>query len=293
MNVVDSRIGPILQRNRIAGTVILYNSSVAVFDNIKTYIDQVEVLYVVDNSDRPNAELISRFSEIPTVEFMSNGGNKGVAHALNTAARQAIVDGFTHLLTMDDDSKAPARMVDTMRKFLDQYADHEKVGIISAVHNADPSPAIFRIVPYTMTSGNLLDLRIYQKVGGFWEELFIDHVDHEYGLRLNDAGYQVIELLGLFLNHSLGESKPWSSWFHTGKFISHKPSRMYYIARNGWLVAKKHPRFRWTAVRLISKEWIKSIVWENARRQRIHFLFKGMQHAYWGRTGKLNVTNNP
>jgi rhamnosyltransferase len=44
--------------SKIAAVVILYNPELSILENIKSYIDQVEKLYVVDNSEASNESLI-------------------------------------------------------------------------------------------------------------------------------------------------------------------------------------------------------------------------------------------
>lgn len=194
--------------SRIAGTIVLYNSERNVFENVKTYIDQIEKLYVVDNSDKPNPELIKQFNTLSTVQYVSNNGNQGVAYALNRAAELALADGFDCLLTMDDDTQLPSGSVTTMLHFLADYPAADKVGLISGVHSDNLlTDEPYRTVLYTMTSGNLLNLQAFRQVGPFRNDLFIDHVDHEYGLRLNKAGFMVLELPRLRINHRLGVRK--------------------------------------------------------------------------------------
>jgi rhamnosyltransferase len=221
---------------KLAGVVVLYNSPLDCLHNINTYIDQIDKLFVVDNSDICNDELVAALNKITTVSYISNGSNRGISYALNRGAELAISEGFTHLLTMDDDSRAPTKMIEEMVHYLSTQTV-DQIGIVGAAHSPStvkagvPSPVL-----YTMTSGNLLNLRIYQTVGPFRDDFFIDHVDHEYNLRLNKAGYKVVELPSIRLDHPLGERKQrWGV-----KYVSHNPVRQYYIARNGILVARQY-----------------------------------------------------
>lgn len=275
---------------RIAGSIILYNSDQNVFDNIKTYIDQIEKLYVVDNSEKPDPELIQQFNTLPTVQYVSNNGNKGIAYALNRAAELALADGFQFLLTMDDDTQLPSGAVTTMLRFLAEYPVVDKVGLISGVHSDNLfTDKPFRTVLYTMTSGNLLNLKVYQQVGPFRNDLFIDHVDHEYGLRLNGAGFKILELPTLRIDHRLGELK--HGGFGTVAFVSHTPVRSYYLVRNAWVVGtaykQQFPSFRRRAAIMIAKEWLKTILFEDQKVRRLRLLWRGATDALHGRIGKL------
>ncbi len=70
-------------RPLIAGMVTLYNSEQEVLNRIETYNSQVDKLYVVDNSEKPDEDLIRKIQSTYTnSEYISNGGNQGIAYAV-------------------------------------------------------------------------------------------------------------------------------------------------------------------------------------------------------------------
>ena len=279
-----------LDKKDIAGVIILYNSSIDVVNNIATYIDQIQHLYVVDNSIIYNAELIRLLHENPKIQYHSLDGNQGIAVALNWGAEQAIADGFTVLLTMDDDTSVPDRMILQMIDFWNCYS--KPVGILSGVHHDRPAKTGYKCLSYTLTSGNLLNLVAYQQVGRFNDGFFIDHVDHEYGFRLNTHGYQVIELPDIHLKHKLGYSQQIKvgSWV-IRKYGTNTPIRLYYYARNGIYVARtyhaEHPEFAWMFTKEMIRRWIKTLVLDKDRLIRVKMLVKGLTHGWRGRLGQL------
>lgn len=270
---------------RVAACVTLYNSKPTCLAAIDTYRNQVDRVYLIDNSEQPNQALIAQLAQWPTTQYLPNKGNEGVSRALNRAAQQAIADGFDYLLTMDDDTALPQDAVFRMLSFLTADANRAKIGIVTGIHTSPKHQAMSQAVAYTMTSGNLLNLTTYQKVGPFRDDFFIDHIDHEYGLRLNGAGFRVIELPALLLHHQLGESK--ATGWGASRFVSHSPLRGYYMVRNGWVLAKLYPAFRWQATNLISKEWIKAVLFEDQKIRRLRLLWAGLRHAWRGRLGKF------
>ena len=285
-----------ISQKDIAGTVILYNSPMSVVDNIKTYINQIEKLYVVDNSTQVNDELILFLQIYPHIHYQSLEGNKGIAIALNWAAKQAILDGYKVLLTMDDDTRTPEKMIKVMIDFWNEYPN--PIGILSGVHNLDLAGVSrknaenpYQILPYAMTSGNMLNLFAYQYVGGFIDELFIDHVDNEYGLRLNFNNYQVVELRNIYLEHNVGyaEESKFGKWT-IRKFRTHSPIRNYYFMRNGIYVARKYityyPLYTW----IVTKEFIYrlhiSALFAKNKFSRVTLLFEGIIDGFLGKLGK-------
>lgn len=278
----------ISQRN-IAGVVVLYNSPAETLHNILTYIHQVETLYVVDNSSSRNDELIRALQTYPNVHYHSLNGNKGIATALNWAAKQALQDGFTVLLTMDDDTQTPTTMMAQMIEFWNGYG--KPIGILSGVHHTKSDAASYRRLPYTLTSGNLLNLKAYQITGPFYDDLFIDHVDHEYGLRLNQHKYEVIELPSIRLGHQLGYAQQIKigNWV-VRNYGTHSPIRQYYFARNGVYVAllyfKAYPSFSWMVAKELVKRLIKASVLDENGKSRVKMLLQGVIDGWRGQLGK-------
>lgn len=277
-----------IRQRDIAGTVILYNSSRETLGNIMTYLHQVERLYVVDNSTDRNDELVEALGQYPTIRYHSFGENKGIATALNWAARQAIRDGFKVLLTMDDDTRTPETMVARMIDFWNHYPN--PLGVLSGVHHNRPATTPYKPLLYTLTSGNMVNLTAYEAVGGFRDDLFIDHVDHEFDMRLNKIGYQVVELPDIHLDHKLGYSEQIKigSWV-VRKYGTNSPIRLYYYARNGVYVARtyfaEHPHFAWMVTKEMARRWIKTLLLDKNRVTRIKMLLKGMKDGWNGQLG--------
>ena len=89
---------------RLAGVVILYNPESEVVKNIETYAGNLDKLFIIDNSENPNTDVATQFEKIKNATYIPHYDNQGIASRLNEAAHIAISQGFTHLLTMDQDS---------------------------------------------------------------------------------------------------------------------------------------------------------------------------------------------
>ncbi|MCL5027439.1 MAG: glycosyltransferase [Bacteroidetes bacterium] len=92
---------------KIAGVTVLYQPSEEVILNILSYLNQIDLLYIIDNSEEINIEIIDRIREYDRIKILDNYGNVGIAAALNKAARKAIEDDYDFLLTMDQDTALP------------------------------------------------------------------------------------------------------------------------------------------------------------------------------------------
>ena len=191
---------------KYAGTVILYQPDKSIKENIMSYLPYLDKLYVIDNSLNSNEKLLPKSSKIV---YCCNYENLGIAKSLNMACEKAIKDGYDYLLTMDQDSKFINKEIEKLFKYVNNN-DCQKVGIISPYHeiltkNVKSSESIEH--PFeVMTSGNLVNLKIYQKVGKFNEDLFIDCVDTWMCLNIKKNGYDIIRLNNISLEHKLGNA---------------------------------------------------------------------------------------
>ena len=95
-----------------------------------------------------------------------------------------------------------------------------------------------------MTSGNLLNLDIFNKIGPFREDFFIDYVDNEYCLKLNTYGYRIIQIKDAFLHHNLGYQNKHSYFgLKNTTTINYDPIRRYYSTKNRLKTRKLYYRY--------------------------------------------------
>ena len=95
-----------------------------------------------------------------------------------------------------------------------------------------------------ITSGTLLNLSLFQKIGGFDENLFIDAVDHKYTIKSLFAGYKIIQFPCIQLTHQIGTLVKRAS-IKTLFLIKktkklHSPLRCYYVYRNNLYLQQKY-----------------------------------------------------
>lgn len=270
--------------DKIAAVVVLFNPEMDVLENIKTYIDQVGKVYVIDNSQNFDKALIKEIKLFNNVEYTWNQYNKGIAFALNLGAQKALKDNFEYLLTMDQDSKVPNEMV---KKLYDIFKNFPKAGIVAAEHinstfQKGPGQGNTKEILFTMTSGNLLSLSVYKTIGGFLDELFIDHVDHEYCLRLNRNGFKVIKTSEIIVYHQLGNAI--EKKFLNFNFCptNHSPIRLYYRTRNRFYVDNLYkdifPEYIKIDRRNLVREMIEILFYEKDLFQKLRMMMTGYRH---------------
>lgn len=276
---------------KLAGVTVLYNPDEKVIDNISSYIGELDKLYVVDNSEKDNS---SKFKH-NKIEYISNGGNLGIATALNIGATNAIKDGFNWLLTMDQDSYFNKNGINEMVEFLEKIkedkfiekiidAKYNKIGIISPFHLTKVSslePPKVGIENYfnVMTSGNIINLQAYKKVNGFKDWLFIDCVDMDFCMNLEANGYKVIRLNYVKLNHSLGDCVFKKILTKQMYSLNHSALRRYYIVRNRHylydMYKSIYPAYCKDELRRTKRELIKIWLCEKERIKKTYYMYLG------------------
>lgn len=283
-------------KKQICGVVVLYNPDRDVVESIRTYSDQVDHLFIVDNSDNPaDIRVIDSLRKIRNSEYISNGKNIGIAAALNIGAKRGLKSGYKYILTMDQDSKAPENMVGNMFMYLDRhYSETDRIGIVTPFQNDKGSPVIpdddVEECGRAITSGNVLNLKIYSTVGEFDECLFIDKVDDDYCLRLRAEGYKIIRVNKVILDHNLGNISHHMFLWRPQVTTNHSPVRRYYITRNSFYVAKKHKKnfndyYRFQ-LKTLFYEFVKIILYEKMKIKKIKAVILGYSDYRRNKMGK-------
>jgi len=220
---------------KIAVCVILYNPGESVIQNIQSYINHVDKLYLIDNSESINTDLQKAYNALSNTIIVRNGINEGIAKRLNEACDLAINDEFDYLLTMDQDSYFDEESISKYLECLETNKA-QNVSMYGINHQQEMTDlnCSYAEAKFLITSGSIINLRSYQQIGDFDENLFIDFVDTEYCFRSIQKGFKLIEFQHIFLNHSLGISITKRSLknFKKNKRSFHSPVRLYYMMRN-------------------------------------------------------------
>jgi len=218
---------------KIAATVILYEPEESIKENIESYLNDVEIVYVIDNSI--NKDHQDKLPKSKKIVYINNKRNLGIATALNIGCKKALEDKFEFILTMDQDSKFEGENLKILIDFANEH-ETKKIGIISPYHEIKTNIKEKNIdVEYpieVMTSGNLLNLEAYKNIKGFKDEMFIDCVDIELCMNLRVNGYEVIRYNKARLRHELGNSKIYNFIIKKVVTSNHNAIRRYYITRN-------------------------------------------------------------
>jgi len=280
-----------MKKLKVAGVVVLYNPDDDYIDNINSYIDDIDILYVIDNSDNKH-ELSNK-----KIKYIFNNDNLGVAKALNIAANMAIEGGYKWLLTMDQDTKFNKGVMDSMKEYINKN-DTKKDAIVLPWHNTKldevKSNEEIDYPLQVMTSGNLVNLDIYQKIGGYNEDYFIDGIDIEYCLKIKKYNYRIVRLNNIEIMHDLGNIEYHKFLGKTYLCTNHNYIRNYYIGRNYRYIREKYfevaPEYCEILTHLKLRIF-RIVMFEKDKYRKVRNLFRGVRDYKKGIKGKYNYKN--
>jgi len=298
----------------ICAVVITYNPDSSSFKKcLSTYENQVREVIIVDNGSNPDfLDDLKDICNKGNITVIYNEENLGIATALNIGVKEAIKKGYDWIITFDHDSEATENMVSKMFQVYKERLVNKKVGII-APNYVDANTGEYSVFVqkkgigfkrircsgdyiealFVITSGSLFHKSIFEEVGYFEDDLFIDYVDNEFCLRLQNRGFGIYVITDALMLHRLGERKIHK--FGPVKIVptNHSIIRKYYIERNRIYNYKKYGmrNISWFMFDILACVYdiFKVLLFEKDRMKKLKYIFKGFYHGFIGKYGKLEL----
>lgn len=247
----------LVKMNIYAG-IVTYNPDITrLKDNIEGIMGQVDKVVIYDNNSsnlKAILDLCEQYTERLYIDCSET--NKGIAVAFNRIMDFAINNDAQWVVLLDQDTVCPKNMVKEYLKYIDKAAIIAPVLVDKrrANTNLDKSATAKQVIRVE-SSGSMISVQAYKKIGIFEEELFIDMVDYEYCMRARINGYGILKIPNVFLDQEFGSVKPsrFKKFYHrlynmTGiSIFSHleyvpvfSPDRVIYSYRNWVYCLKKY-----------------------------------------------------
>jgi rhamnosyltransferase len=297
--------------NATFAVIVTYFPDLALLEALLEAIQrQVVGIVVIDNGSPPTTIgwLRAKQSKLSLI-LRPLGENKGVAHAQNCGLAVAQESGAENVVLFDQDSRPTCDIVARLLEaLLDRQAAGTRVAAVGARYldprQNNPTPFIriegLRLrrqccgkpgavvqTDYLISSGCLIPLAALKAVGGLRDELFIDYVDIEWGLRAKSKGYFCFGACNATMLHDLG-GEPIR--FLRRSYPCHSPLRHFYHFRNAvWMYRQPWVPFNWKCVdafRLLLKYGFYSLL-AKPRLEHWWMMTKGIGHGLSGSMGRL------
>ena len=292
-------------KNNVVAVITSHNFNTSFIDRLSHILNQVDKIVIIDNnSDNSTLVLLKEIEVSSKIFIIYNAINLGVATALNQGVRWAINNLYKWVLLLDQDTFISDSLIEILCSSYQEMKNREQIGIIGPGYSDIksrkyfiqfmlPVTYFFTEVKSVITSGSLIPIEVYEKIGPFRDDLFIDFVDIEYCLRARTMGYKVMKVHSLLMQHSIGSiTMHRLPWKITGT-TNHSPFRRYYMMRNNIILAKEYLLFDpgWVLSSLVSrvKSTLLMLLFEKQRILKFKYSVLGIHD---GILGNVNRTIN-
>ncbi len=252
---------------RVAAVVVTYWPQAEELTSLLLSLrDQVDRVIICDNSDGASIDtVLPPVLRAPEWEgflyWHSLGSNLGIGAALNQGFEIAARLGYEAVLTLDQDSEATPGMVVALWEALRTHRNavaaapqpwDARIGVALPLiirENAKMRRTILQsnqcvMLDHAITSGMLVCLAAWRRIGPFREDFFIDYIDIEWCWRVQLLGDAILGVGQAQLLHRMGASAtrlPGNRWF-----FKHGPARHVTHFRNAVRLHRLHRRpWRW------------------------------------------------
>jgi rhamnosyltransferase len=284
----------------ICAVIITYHPDGNIFQHLETIVGQVSQTVIVDNgSSELSVTQLREIADRLGVHLILNHENKGIARALNQGAEWAAAAGYSWILTLDQDTMVASDMIESLTAVFLRYPLPQWLAVIGSNYTdkitgkwqtktINSSDSLYTTSVTALTSGSLVSLRVFQAIGGFRDDFFIDCVDHEYCLRARSRGFEVALTSKPVMQHGIGHMTEHRVLWKKVGTSNHDAARQYFMSRNSFLLARQYigTDRRWILGYMWA--WLKSVVvislFEQARSSKMKNIFRGCIDGMLGRT---------
>ncbi len=290
---------------KVAAVIVTYHPPREFASNVIRVLLQVERVYIVDNGSDPSC--FDFLNSLDRVTIIFNTKNLGLGAAQNAGVRAAIEDGYEWILFLDQDSFLTPRFIQTMISYFQSLEDNERALVfILGPKIYDQGGGFFyrylqrsgkfgfrrvecdgegiKDIIFVISSGSLIPAGMFQKLGFFREDFFIDYIDNEFCLRGITRGFRIHIVCGAVLIHRIGDRRLKRIGMVELKPTFHSHLRRYTIYRNRvkvWrLYYKKVASYVVFDVMAMLYDLFRILLAEDDKRKKLLSAVKGFWHGW-------------
>lgn len=276
-------------KNNIFAVIVTYNpnsSLIRLYDSIKNQAD--EICVIDNNSCNKSSVSILKELENKNISVIYNKENVGVAAALNQGIKIAIDKKYEWVLTLDQDSEFLPNTYKLLLESYENLEDKNKTMIVApkAIERinlketnkniTDYKNVVWADVTLNLTSGSLIKIEAFNKIGFYDDKLFIEQVDNDFCYRLIKNNYKIKVTKNINFIQEIGNAKK-----VCGCIVrNHSSKRKYYLSRNVTIMLKRYFFIApYTTIRYFLGgtffSWLKILLFEKGKIKKILSGFKG------------------
>jgi rhamnosyltransferase len=260
---------------------------------------QLGKVVVVDNSSKDSSSLNYLKTEFRDKVFLiNNGENLGLGYALNQGVKEAKKLGFSFVILFDQDSEVFPNTIFTMCSIANKIKDNN-LALLGASYKKLSISKKTQVQSFikkksNITSGSILPISIFEKVGLFRSDYFIDCIDSEFSFRLRKNGYSIYQTSIQLMKHAIGNPVYYKFLGCNVLSTNHSDDRRYYIARNHLVMLREYSSFLskipcfWLFKTIKRSVYFSLIVilYENEKLSKIKAIASGVKDGFLNKMGK-------
>lgn len=304
------------------GLVVTLNPPPSFFARLDSFYAQLDQLVIVDNGS--NADICHLLRQEAqrrdsSLSVVFNETNLGIATALNQGFQWALEKGYSYIVAFDQDSQPAPGMLSTMLEVYSMRAENGRLAVVAPVVmdsqvniqarylrprskflyervSCHGNEDVLENITYVITSGSLYDLAVYQEIGPFRDDFFIDYVDTEYCLRARKKGYSIAVACNAYLEHRQGDRRKRVLLGREHYPTFHSPLRWYFFGRNRILMLCQYAFLfpHWLLYEIVASlyTFMKMLLFEDRKMAKLKALFRGTLDGIRGSMGKVPDANS-
>jgi len=283
----------------VTAVITTYNCYTSIERTIVAVANQVGRVIVVDNGSEPETldairSAIER-NRLQTCELLPQGRNLGIGAAINIGVCAALATGAEYVLTLDDDTEvSPGAVARLVRCFMDHEAEH--VGIVwahwieaidfpqTSCREEDAPRSVDRIP----TSGCMIRREVFESVGMYREDYFLDFTCYEYCHRIIGAGWRVLISPTATVFQRSGDKVLRKFFGRTVVVTNYPAERLFILCRNGFVLylwERRSGRYFREHCRSMAGSFVKSILYEREKSRKASAIIRGSVEGLLGHLG--------
>jgi rhamnosyltransferase len=248
---------------------------------------------LVDNGSSNQSQLgslISKLNITSEIKFLTLNYNSGLGTATNYGFKFAVNSAYNYVFLFDQDTDIRINyLLDAFNALKEVESMTNRPSIMSAlcVNKANETKKKISTASFDLTelknsiaSCTLVNLEVYNSIGGQLEQLFIDHVDTEWFFRALNFGYKIYSISGEYTTHKIGDFK---ISFLGRSYNVHSPLRIYYRTRNTlYLLKLPYIPLSWklkSSFTMIYRAFLFSLKIKFKRKAYINAFLRGILHG--------------
>lgn len=225
-----------------------YEATTSCIKSIQLQTQQVDIIYVVDNTEAPDTENDIYF--LDGVEVLKSQGNLGISGAYHLAFNYALNQGKEWCWTFDQDSVARTNALEELLNS-SRLIRCENVGILASTGISKKNGSLYKgnnaswlrlnkpnyrrsiyQCDLVISAGSLTNLDYFKTFGYSFKDMFIDWVDFEICIDMQRNGYSIYSCQTSFFDHYIGgnEEAEYAGSENDAEVISNL--RLTYLAKN-------------------------------------------------------------